>query len=158
MGYCSGARFLQIFVVSRALIEIYGLYSFLPGCVQMLLNHSHKHQTLNKVYFPFCAVYKMNLGTLLDSWALAGSAWNHFHWCAGQAGLGSAGSQVEPLESQVSHWQQPGTDVQLYKDFPPKGVSETRHICLPGDECSLLLAVCIRPSWSASCENTDYNW
>lgn len=35
-----------------------------------------KYQTLSKVYFPFCALYKMtqHLGTFIDSWALAGSA------------------------------------------------------------------------------------
>lgn len=101
---------------------------------------SQKHQTLNKVYFPFRALYKMtqHLGTFMDSWALAGSAWNHYPWCTGggRHGVGSrdwvSRSQAEPLESQVSSSLTWG--VQFYKDFPPKGVCRTQHICLTVDE------------------------
>lgn len=82
------------------------------------------------------------------------SAWNHYHCCTGPGRheVGSRDGLSWPRSVAAWHWV-----FSFIKTFPQKE-SVRLDTCLPVDECSLFLAVCIRPSWSVSCENTDYNW
>lgn len=74
------------------------------GVFRYFSGHSQKHQTLNKVYFPFCKC--------LEPVPL-------LYWSRQARGGEQGWAQLAQVSSSLT------LGVQFYKDFPPKGVCET---------------------------------